>query len=112
MRVFGWLATLAAVMGGLTTAGDTPRPVAPPPREVGFLTDPNVLPVAVWLQSKGYGPPVSPATVVADYERIKRADPSRPVLLNLGQGVAWDQYIGRGTRRNHPEDYPEYLKGC
>jgi hypothetical protein len=34
------------------------------------------------------------------------------VLLNLGQGVAWDNYIGRGVRRNKPEDYPEYLKGC
>jgi hypothetical protein len=33
-------------------------------------------------------------------------------LLNLGQGVAFDQYIGRGVRRNHPEDYAEYLKGC
>jgi hypothetical protein len=32
--------------------------------------------------------------------------------LNLGQGVAWDNYIGRGVRRNHPEDYPEYIKGC
>ena len=43
---------------------------------------------------------------------MKAADPARPVLLNLGQGVAWDQWIGRGVRRNHPEDYPEYVKGC
>jgi len=34
------------------------------------------------------------------------------VLLNLGQGVAWNQYIGRGVRRNHPEDYPQYVQGC
>ena len=34
------------------------------------------------------------------------------MLLNLGQGVAYDQYIGRGVRRNHPEDYAEYIKGC
>lgn len=60
---------------------------------------------------KGYGPPILPSKIVADYERIRQADPSRPVLLNLGQGVAWDQYIGRGVRRNHPEDYAEYLKG-
>jgi hypothetical protein len=26
--------------------------------------------------------------------------------------VAWDNYIGRGVRRNCPEDYPEYIKGC
>ena len=62
--------------------------------------------------SNGYGPPISPEKVVADYRRRKEADPSRPVLLNLGQGVAWDQWIGRGVRRNHPEDYPEYVKGC
>lgn len=61
---------------------------------------------------KGYDPPILPEKVVADYERIKQANPTRPVLLNLGQGVAWDQWIGRGTRRNHPEDYPEYVKGC
>ncbi|MBI2928192.1 MAG: hypothetical protein HYZ36_06755 [Pedosphaera parvula] len=61
---------------------------------------------------KGYGPPILPEKIVADYRRLRAADPSRPVLLNLGQGVAWDQYIGRGVRRNHPEDYPEYVQGC
>jgi hypothetical protein len=63
-------------------------------------------------RGQGYGPPIPPARIVAGYERIKKADPSRPVLLNLGQGVAWDQWVGRGVRRNHPEDYPEYVKGC
>jgi hypothetical protein len=43
---------------------------------------------------------------------MRAADPTRPILLNLGQGVAWDNWIGRGVRRNHPEDYPEYIKGC
>lgn len=61
---------------------------------------------------KGYGPPILPDRIIADYDRIRAADPSRPVLLNLGQGVAWDNYIGRGVRRNHPEDYPQYVKGC
>ncbi len=61
---------------------------------------------------EGYGPPIEPAKIEADYRRIRERDPSRPVLLNLGQGVAYDQYIGRGVRRNHPEDYPEYLRGC
>jgi hypothetical protein len=63
-------------------------------------------------QGKGYGPPILPQTIFTNYLRIKAADPTRPVLLNLGQGVAWDNYIGRGVRRNHPEDYPEYVKGC
>ncbi len=61
---------------------------------------------------KGYGPPILPDVIVRDYRRIRTADPSRPVLLNLGQGVAWDGYIGRGVRRNHPEDYPGYVGGC
>jgi hypothetical protein len=60
----------------------------------------------------GYGPPVLPEKIVEDYRRIKERDPSRPVLLNLGQGVAWDGWYGRGTRTNHPEDYPEYVRGC
>lgn len=63
-------------------------------------------------RGKGYGPPVLPSKVVADYDRLRAADPSRPVFLNLGQGVAWDGWYGRGTRTNHLEDYPEYLKGC
>src|SRR5436309_1494531 len=61
---------------------------------------------------KGYGPPILPEKIIANYEKIRAADPTRPVLLNLGQGVAWDNYIGRGVRRNHPEDYKEYVKGC
>ena len=61
---------------------------------------------------KGWGPPILPEKIALDYQRRKEADPSRPILLNLGQGVAWDNYIGRGVRRNHPEDYPEYVKGC
>jgi hypothetical protein len=61
---------------------------------------------------RGYGPPILPEKIVEDYRRLKEADPTRQVLLNLGQGVAWDQWVGRGVRRNHPEDYAEYAKGC
>ncbi|MBI4585625.1 MAG: hypothetical protein HY717_16560 [Planctomycetes bacterium] len=60
---------------------------------------------------QGYGPPIPPERIIADHGRMKAADPSRPVLLNLGQGVAWDGWYGRGVRTNHPEDYLEYVKG-
>ena len=60
----------------------------------------------------GWGPPIPPATIVKDYERIRSADPKRPVLLNLGQGVAWDGWYGRGVRSRKPEDYPEYVQGA
>jgi hypothetical protein len=60
---------------------------------------------------KGYGPPILPARIVSDYRRMREADPRRPILLNLGQGVAWDNWHGRGVRTRHPEDYPEYVQG-
>ena len=41
-------------------------------------------------RGKGYGPPIPPARIVEGYRKIRQADPDRPVLLNLGQGVAWD----------------------
>jgi hypothetical protein len=56
---------------------------------------------------QGYGPPVAPARVREDYDRWRAADPSRPVLLNLGQGVANDEWRGRGEW-GKPEDYPQY----
>jgi hypothetical protein len=61
---------------------------------------------------KGYGPPILPQKIIDDYGNIRAKDLTRPVLLNLGQGVAWDGWYGRGVRTNHPEDYAEYVKGC
>jgi hypothetical protein len=63
-------------------------------------------------KGKGYGPPILPRKIIDDYHRVQRKDPTRPILLNLGQGVAWDGWHGRGVRTNHPEDYAEYVKGC
>ena len=63
-------------------------------------------------KGKGYGPPIPPRKIIEDYVKIRRADVSRPVILNLGQAVAWDGWHGRGVRTGHPEDYPEYVKGC
>ena len=76
--------------------------------------------IAGWLQHdepdnshhKGPGPLFPPEEIQRVYQTMRAADPSRPVLLNLGEGVAWDDYAGRGIRRQHPEDYPEYIKGC
>jgi hypothetical protein len=59
----------------------------------------------------GYGPPVPPADIVKLYAAMKAKDPTRPVFLNLGQGVAWDGWIGRGERSGHPEDYAAYAAG-
>jgi len=62
--------------------------------------------------SGGWGPPIEPSVIIADYQALKTNDLSRPIYLNLGQGVAWDGWYGRGERTNHPEDYWEYVKGC
>ncbi|MBM4093910.1 MAG: hypothetical protein FJ276_31565 [Planctomycetes bacterium] len=62
-------------------------------------------------RGRGYGPPIPPEKIVEDYQRIRAHDPSRPVLLNLGQGVAWDGWHGRGVRTGHSEDYPQYVQG-
>ena len=41
---------------------------------------------------KGWGPPVLPVVIQEDYEKIRAKDSTRPVFLNLGQGVAWDHW--------------------
>ncbi len=60
---------------------------------------------------RSYGGPVPPQKIVDDYEKRRAADPTRPVLLNLGQGVANDEWHGRGSGA-HQDDYLTYVKGC
>ncbi len=66
---------------------------------------------AQWNGSS-YDPPFTPADVQGWYNTVRSNDASRPVYLNLGQGVAWDGWYGRGTRTDHPEDYPQYLQSA
>lgn len=58
---------------------------------------------------RGYGGPVPPAKVVAEFEQMRAADPTRPILLNLGQGVGNDEWKGRGAGA-HIDDYLTYVK--
>ena len=50
--------------------------------------------------------------IVERYRARSLDDPPRPLFLESSQGVAWDDFQGRGERSGHPEDFPEYLKGC
>jgi hypothetical protein len=59
---------------------------------------------------RGYGPCVPPSRIVADYESLRAADPTRPIMLNLGQGVANDDWKGRGPGASL-DDYPGYVRG-
>ena len=115
-----WQGPTAAQLAALKAAG---MPVICEQNEVG-LTDSNRDIVVGWMHGdepdnaqslgagKGYGPPVKPSDIVASYQKLAKTDPTRPIMLNLGQGVAWDGWHGRGVRSKHPEDYADYLEGC
>ncbi len=53
-----------------------------------------------------WGGPVPVEALAADYERMRSLDPSRPIWLNLGQGVANDEWVGRAAP---VESYPDYV---
>ncbi len=53
-----------------------------------------------------WGGPVPVADIAANYQRLLTNDPTRPVWLNLGQGVANDEWVGRAATF---EDYPGYV---
>jgi hypothetical protein len=61
----------------------------------------------------GYGPCIPATQVQSIYQGLRAKDPTRPVYLNLGQGVANIPYIGWGSEcsKTHPADYAEYIKG-
>ncbi len=106
----------------LTDLKKAGMPVACDQNAVGLahLADPTIL---AWTQQDepdnaqplmggGYGPCVPASAVEMLYQQTIGKDPTRPVFLNLGQGVAHD-YIGWGSAcaATHPADYPDYLKG-
>jgi hypothetical protein len=62
--------------------------------------------------SGGYGPCIAPSTIVAEYNQMKAADPTRPVYLNFGQGVANVNYVGRGSCTGQTNMYPQYAQGA
>jgi len=112
-----WEGPTQEQLDALSRAG---MPVICYQNEVGLRNRNNPI-IVGWMQvdepdnaqwAGHYGPPVSTGKVKRHYDDLRSADSSRPVLLNLGQGVANDNYIGRGVRRSHLEDYPEYVKGC
>ena len=59
---------------------------------------------------KGWGPCVPPEKIVAAYQKLRATDPTRPVMLNLGQGVANDSWNGRGSGAKL-SDYQTYIQG-
>lgn len=72
---------------------------------------------AQWnADKKKYDPCVDPAKIIEDYNQLKLSDPTRPVYLNLGRGVAVNNWVGRGECTGNINMYKisnnGYLKGC
>lgn len=63
-----------------------------------------------------YDPCIEPSKIIEDYNQLKLTDPSRPVYLNLGRGVAATNWVGRGKCSGKTDMYEVanngYLKGC
>jgi hypothetical protein len=63
------------------------------------------------LPSGDYGPCTDPAVVVDAYQTMTTNDPTRPVYLGLGQGVADPTWYGRGSCVGDTSRYPVYARG-
>lgn len=67
-------------------------------------------------ETNTYDPCIDPAQIIAQYKKVKAKDPSHPYYLNLGQGVSYTNWIGRGECRGATDQYAiannGYLKGC
>jgi len=57
----------------------------------------------------GYGKAIPPEKIMAVYQNLRKRDPTRPVVLCLGQGVANDEWVGRGCEMSA---YPKYAQAC
>jgi hypothetical protein len=107
-------------LGALAAAG---MPVAADQNAIGLanLDDPTIL---AWTQqdepdnaqpdgSGGWGSCILPEEIQEIGSRLRAADPTRPVYLNLGQAVANEAWVGRGDWcSGHDEHYPEYIEGA
>jgi hypothetical protein len=47
---------------------------------------------------------------MSEYKLMVDKDPTRPVMIGLGQGAAVNSWYGRGNRTNKPRDYRKYSK--
>jgi hypothetical protein len=72
---------------------------------------------AQWNSTTGrYDPCINPEIIINDYEKMKDLDSTRQIYLNLGRGVAYTKWVGRGTCTGDTNMYKVsndgYLKGC
>ena len=60
----------------------------------------------------GYDPCIDPKLLIDAYGAMTKNDPTRPVELGLGRGVADTQWVGRGTCTGNTALYAEYQKAA
>ena len=66
-----------------------------------------------WTTTVGqYQPAYHPVTIQNQYKLIKAIDPLRPVCVGLSLAVVYPDTGARGNRKNHSEDFAEYMKGA
>jgi hypothetical protein len=53
---------------------------------------------------------VQPSSVQQNYNNVKNFDTNRPVIINLGQGVASPWWVGHGAGFSGNLFYPQYVK--
>ncbi len=105
----------------LSVLASAQMPLVPTQNSVG-LTSPQRSWIQGWDQvdepdnaqsngSGGFGPCISPSTLVADYNAIKANDTNRPVFLNFGQGASNINYIGRGSCAGNTAYYAQAMQG-
>ena len=66
----------------------------------------------IWTNGLPDDPCIDPDIIVNYYKTIQEKDPTRPVYLNLGQGVSYIDWVGRGDCRADTLSYPEYIEAC
>jgi hypothetical protein len=98
LKSLGMYAIIGQDSTGLASIDDT--------TVIGWWMTPDEPDNAQPASGGGYGPPVAPSTLVTRYNSYKAADPTRPVYLGLGQGVAYPDYEGRGS---NPPPESEYV---
>jgi hypothetical protein len=97
LKSYGMYAILGQDSVGLMSIDD--------PTVVGWWMTPDEPDNAQPASGGGYGPPVSPSTLVTEYDQYKKTDPTRPMWLGLGQGVAFDAWEGRGSGAPPESEY-------
>jgi len=85
------------------------------------LTSRNSRVIEAWMQvdepddaqwnGKSYGPCIAPSVIRRRYLAMKARDPTRPVYLNFGRGVAETGWVGRGPCLGRTGMYREYARG-